>query len=131
MLINQYQFLSDVVKNVVVKKEVYNAKTKNIECKIPDITNLAIKTTLNAKINEVKGQIPSITNSTTTAALNIKINEVKGKIPNITNLATKTTALAAVKNKMPDVSNLVKKTDCNTKIGEIENITTPEFKKLT
>ena len=53
--------LSNVVKNDVVKKDVYNAKIKNIEDKIPDITNLATKTTLNAKTNEVKGEIPSIT----------------------------------------------------------------------
>ena len=33
--------LSDVVKSDVVKKDVYNAKIKNIEDKIPDITNLA------------------------------------------------------------------------------------------
>ena len=52
--------LSDVVKNAVVKKDVYNAKTKNIENKIPDITNLATKTTLNAKINKVKGERASI-----------------------------------------------------------------------
>ena len=43
--------LSNVVKNDVVKKDVYNAKIKNIEDKIPDITNLATKTTLNSKIN--------------------------------------------------------------------------------
>ena len=43
--------LNDVVKNDVVKKAVYNAKIKNIEDKIPDITNLATKTTLNAIIN--------------------------------------------------------------------------------
>ena len=47
--------LSDVVKNDVAKKDVYNAKVKNVGDKIPDITNLATKTTLNAKINEVKG----------------------------------------------------------------------------
>ena len=46
--------LSNVVKNDVVKKDVYNAKVKNIEDKMPDITNLATKTTLNAKINDVK-----------------------------------------------------------------------------
>ena len=45
--------LSNVVKNDYVKKDVYNAKIKNIEDKIPDITNLATKTTLNVKINEV------------------------------------------------------------------------------
>ena len=42
--------LSDVVKNYVIKKDVYNAKIKNIENKIPDITNIATNTTLNAKI---------------------------------------------------------------------------------
>ena len=77
--------LSDVVKNDVVKKDVYNAMIKNIEDKITDITNLA-----------------------TTTSLNAKINEIKNKIPNITNLAT-TTSLAAVENKIPNVSNLVKK----------------------
>ena len=46
--------ISDVVKNDVVKKDVNNAKIKNIEDKIPDITNLAAKTSLNTKINEVK-----------------------------------------------------------------------------
>ena len=45
--------LSDVVKNDVVKKDVYNAKIKNIEDKIPDITNLVSNTTLISKINEV------------------------------------------------------------------------------
>ena len=34
--------LSDVVKNNVVKKDVYNAKIENIEDKMPDITNLLI-----------------------------------------------------------------------------------------
>ena len=73
--------LSDVVKNDVVKKDVYNAKI--IEDRIPDITNLATNTTLNAKINEVKGEIPSITNLATTAALtsrfDAKISEMENK----------------------------------------------------
>ena len=30
--------LSDVVENDIVKKDVYNAKIKNIEDKIPDVT---------------------------------------------------------------------------------------------
>ena len=75
--------LSNVVKNDVVKNYVYNAKIKNIEDKIPDITNVATKTTLNAKIKEVKGEIPSINN------------------------ITSGTALAAVENKIPNLSNLV------------------------
>ena len=106
--------LSDVVKNDVVKKDVYSAKIKNIEDKIPDITNLATNTTLNAKMNDVKNEIPSITD-----------------------LATNTT----VENIIPNVSNLVK-TDYHTKISEIQNkittdhdhdkyITSEEFNKLT
>ena len=46
--------LSVVVKIYFVKKDVYNYKIKNIEDKIPDITNLATETTLNAKINVLK-----------------------------------------------------------------------------
>ena len=133
--------LSDVVKNCVVKKDVYNAKIKNIEEKILGITNLATNTTLNAKINEVEKEISSITNLATTADLNAKINDVKNKVPNITNLTT-TTALTVVESKIRNVSNLVKKTDYNTKISEIENkittnhhhdkyITTQEFNKIT
>ena len=45
--------LANVVKNEVVKKTKYNAKIKNIEDKIPDISNLATKNILNTKINEV------------------------------------------------------------------------------
>ena len=92
--------LSDVVKVDVVKKDLYNAKRKNIEVKIPDIFNLTTNTTLNTKINEVKDEIPSITNLATFAALNAKIHEVKNKIPN---LAT-TTAFTTVENKIPDHS---------------------------
>ena len=57
--------LSDVVENNVDKKDVYNAKIKNIEDKIPDITSLATKNNLNAKTNEVKGERPIITNLAT------------------------------------------------------------------
>ena len=49
--------LSNVVKNDVVKKDVYNAKIKNIEDKIPNTANLPTNTTLNAKINEAKNKI--------------------------------------------------------------------------
>ena len=64
--------LSDVVKNDVVRKDICDATMKNIEDKIPDITNLVTNATLNAKINEVKNEISSITNLATTTALNSK-----------------------------------------------------------
>ena len=65
------------MKNDVIKKDVYNAKIKNIKDKIPDIINLATNTSLSAKISEVKSDKPNINNLTTTAALNAKIDEVE------------------------------------------------------
>ena len=50
--------LSEAAKNDVVKKDVYNDKIKNIEGKIPDITNLAATTALAA----VENKIPNISN---------------------------------------------------------------------
>ena len=50
--------LSDVVKTDAVKKDIDNAKIKNIEDKIPDITNLTTNTTLNDRVNEVKNKYP-------------------------------------------------------------------------
>ena len=84
--------LSDVAKNDVVKKDLYSAKIKNVEDKMPDITNLATKTNTNAKINEVKGEIPSITNQLQQQLLlllkiktdyNTKINEIGKKITDL------------------------------------------------
>ena len=50
--------LNDVAKNEVIKKDVYNAKIKNIEDKIPDTTNLATNTALTA----VENKIPNVSN---------------------------------------------------------------------
>ena len=106
--------LSNVVKNDVVKKTVYDklvAKVDNI-----DTSGLVKKTDYNTKITETKD-----------------------KIPDISGLATKT-ALTTVENKIPSISGLVKKTDYNTKITDIENklnnhnhdkyVTTSEFNTL-
>ena len=45
--------LKDVLKNYndIAKKDAYNAKIKNIEDKISDITNLATNVSFNPKIN--------------------------------------------------------------------------------
>ena len=40
---------SYVVKNDAVRKDVYNATIKDIEDKIPDVTNIATNVSLNAK----------------------------------------------------------------------------------
>ena len=78
--------LGKLVKSDVVKVDVYNAKIKNIEDKIPDITNLATETTLNAKINEVEGEIPSVTN----LATKVSLTTVENKIT-VSNLGKKLT----------------------------------------
>ena len=107
------------LKPVILLEYQNNAKEKNIEDKIPDITNLATKTTLNAKINEVKGEIPNTTNLAVYASFNAKINEVKGEIHNITNLAT-TSALITIEDGIPSVSNLVKKLTITQKILKLK-----------
>ena len=53
--------LSNVGKNDVVKKDVYDDKIKNIEDILSDINNLLTNTTLYAKTDKVKYKIPSIT----------------------------------------------------------------------
>ena len=61
--------LSDVIKYVFGKNDVYKAKIKNIEDQIPDVANVATHASGNAKTNEVKGEIPNITKLATTTAL--------------------------------------------------------------
>ena len=117
--------LSNVVKNDVVKKDVYNRlvtkvdnidtsgfvlKTKyetdksELENKTPDTSGLVKKTDYNTKITEIKGKIPDISNLATKTAL----TTVENKINNISNLAAKL-LVNKVENRIPDISNLVKK----------------------
>ena len=87
--------LSDVVKNDVIKKTVYDklvAKVNNI-----DTNDFVLKTNNNTDKTELEKEVP-----------------------NIRNLATKT-ALTAVESKIPNFSNLVKKTDYSTKTTDIES----------
>ena len=64
--------LSDELKNDFVTKDVYTAKIKNNDGKVPDIVICATDTNFNAKIDEAKNEIPSITNLATTTALMLK-----------------------------------------------------------
>ena len=129
--------LSNVVKNDVVKKTVYDklvAKVDNI-----DTSGLVKKTDYNTKITEIEDKIPDTSGLVKNTDYNTKITEIEDKIPDISGLATKT-ALTTVENTIPSISGLVKKTDCNTKITDIENklnnnnhdkyVATPEFNTL-
>ena len=98
--------LSNVVKNKVVKKTVYNklvAKVDNI-----DTSDFVLKTniTLTKQNQKIKFLILVVLLKKTN--FNTKITELENKIPDISNLAAKT-ALTAVENKIPSASNLVKK----------------------
>ena len=110
--------LSDVVKNDVVQKDVYNklvAKVNNI-----DTSGFVLKTNYDTDISELENKIPDTSNLVKKTYCNTKVTKIEGKIPDISNLATKT-ASTTVENKIPSVSNLVKKTDYDTKVTEIEN----------
>ena len=110
--------LSNVVKNDVVKKTVYDklvAKVDNI-----DTSGLVKKRDYNTKISEIEDKIPDSSSFVKKTDCNTKITEIEGKIPDISGLATKS-ALITVENKIPSISGLVKKKkNYNTKITDIE-----------
>ena len=98
--------LSNVVKNYVVKKTLYDqlvTKVKNI-----DTSNFVLKTKYATDKLELENKIPNITGLVKKTYYNTKTTELENKIPNINNLATKT-ALTTVENKIPSISSLVKK----------------------
>ena len=129
--------LSDVVKNYVVKKGVYDKLVARVNS--IDTNAFVLKTKYDTDKSEIEKKIANTSDFVKNTDYNTKITEIEAKIPDISSLATKT-ALTAVENKIPDVSSIVKKTDYNTKITEIEKkltdhdhnkyITTPEFNTL-
>ena len=109
--------LSDVVKNNVVKKAVYDkliAQVNNI-----NTSAFVLKTKYQTAKTELENKIPDATDF----VKKTKLTELENKIPDVSSLAAKP-VLTAIENKIPSVSTLVKKTDYDTKITEIE-------KKLT
>ena len=129
--------LSDVVKNDVVKKNVYDklvAKVNNI-----DASGFVLKTkhdidksNLEKKISDAGKKILDTSGLVKKIDYNSKITEIEGKMASITGLAT-TSALTAVENKILNVSSLVKKIDYDGKRSDIESksITTADCNKFT
>ena len=96
--------LSNVVKNDVVKKTVYDklaAKVNNI-----DTSDFVLKTKYQTDKAEIEKKIPDTSGLVEKTDYNTKITEIEGKIPDVSNIATKP-ELTAVENKMRTVSNLV------------------------
>ena len=82
--------LSDAIRNDVVKKTVYDklvAKVNNI-----DTSDSVLKTKYNTDKKELENKIPNVTDFVKKA----KLTELENKIPDISNLATKT-ALTKIK----------------------------------
>ena len=98
--------LSNVVKNDVVKKTVYDkvvAKVNSI-----DTSTFVLKTKYDTDKTELEKKIPDKSGLVKKTDHDTKIREIEGKIPNVTNLATKTT-LTTVQKKIPSVSIVFKK----------------------
>ena len=98
--------LSDVVKNDVVKKDVYNtlvAKVDNV-----NTSGFVLKTKYDTDKSKLENKIPDTSALVKKTDYNTKITEIECKSPDISKLATKS-ALTTVENKIPDVTNLVKK----------------------
>ena len=94
--------LSDVVKDDVVKKAVYDelvAKVNNI-----DTSDFVLKTKYQRDKKELENKIPNVIDFVKRA----KLTELENKILDVSSLATKA-ALTAAENKMPNVSSLLKK----------------------
>ena len=78
---NDLSKLSNAVKNDVIKKTDNNAKITEIENKIPNISNLATKTSLNT----VQNKIPDTSGLIKKTDYNAKVTEIEDKIPTLAN----------------------------------------------
>ena len=111
--------LSNVVKNDVVKKTVYDklvTKVDNI-----DTNDFALKANFNTKFIGLENKIPNTSSLVKKTDYNTKITEIENKIPDISGLATKT-ALTTVENKIPSINNLATKTTLTTVENKIASI---------
>ena len=115
--------LSDLVKNDVVKKTVYNKLVvKSIDTSVFILKNKydPDKTELEKKIPNTRGLAKNrLAVLLKKKDYNTKITVRKGKIQSVSGLGTNV-ALTAVENKITYVNNSIKKTDYNAKTTEIE-----------
>ena len=89
--------LSDVVKNDVVKKTVYDklaAKVNSI-----DTSAFVLKTKYDTDKLELENKVPNTSDLVKKADYNTKITEIEGKIPDVSSLATKAALTTVEKNK--------------------------------
>ena len=146
--------LSNVVKNDVVKKTIYNTLKNKVDAIDTSgfVTRTKFTTDANAlddKIDKVEKKIPDISGLATKLSVTRLIIEqeaytdkVKKEIPDISGLASKTeltavenkipdvsglpaaSPLTAVETKIPDITSLITKTDFDAKLKNISDIVT-------
>ena len=98
--------LSDVVKNDVVKKSVYDKLVAKVNSL--DNSDFVLKTKYDTDKTEIKSKIRDTSGPVKKSDYNAKITETEGKIPSISGLATNA-ALTVIEYKIPNISSLVKK----------------------
>ena len=116
---------SNVVKNDVVKKTVYNTLKTKVDAIDTSgfVTRTKFTTDTNAlddKIDKVEKKIPDVSLLATKSSVTYfiteaedKIDKIDKKIRDISSLASKT-ALTAEESKIPDVTGFVKQSDYAT-----------------
>ena len=105
--------LSDVIKNDVVKKAMYDklaAKVNNI-----DTSDFVLKAKYQNDKTELQKKIPDLTDF----VKKTKLTELENKIPDVSTLVTNT-ALSAVENKIANSSSLVKKQTMTQKLMSLK-----------
>ena len=80
--------LSNVVKNDVVKKDVYNKLVTKVNA--IDTSGFDLETKYDTDKSELENKIPDTSGLVKKTDYNAKITEIEGKITDISNLATKT-----------------------------------------
>ena len=95
--------LSDLVKNDVVKKNVYNklvAKVNGI-----DRSKFISKTRYDTDKSELENKIPETSGLVKNTDYNTKVTEIEGKILHISSLATKTATKSDYSSKVTEIEN--------------------------
>ena len=94
--------LSDVVKNDVVKKTVYDKLVTQVNS--IDTSRFVLKTKYDTDESELKNKIPDTSRLVKKTDYNAKITEIESKIQSISGLATNA-ALTAVANKTTNINS--------------------------
>ena len=67
----------------IVKKTDYNAKIKDVEGKIPSVSDLVKQTDCNTKINEIKGEISDVSNLVKKQVIMLRSMRLMEKYPTL------------------------------------------------